>query len=187
MQEYKLAISNAGKILIFALLTILSVPALVYILFEIDNQFIRSNPFIMILIILIPALILTIWLITNQNRDGLKISNIGIESNNLGTIKWHEIAFCSWEMIRGSFSVYIKLKDNTRLSVGSLSSWKNYSKGYNELINFFVEIQKINNELPENEKFKIYNGKLSNIYTIGFIIFFIGLLIFTVVFNMIKK
>lgn len=186
MREYKLYVGNLRKELIVILFALLPTIALFIILYEINGQFFHENSFIMTLIALFPTMVLIIRSIINKKKIGLKITEMGIESKYKETIKWQEILYCSWETFRGNPSIYLKLKDNTRLSIGPWSTLQNYSQSYEELRIFFKEIQKINNELPTSEKFKVYIEKNSGIELMVILFFMVGIVVFFVVFSIIK-
>jgi uncharacterized membrane protein YqjE len=186
MREFNLGIANIGKTLLIAGLTIITGPLIFFVITKLDRQFPVVNTFISILIFIIPFVIFIIWLLIQKYKDVFRVTSAGIESKSHGIIKWQDIDHCSWESIRGSISVYLKLKNKTRISFG-VSTWKSYSKGYNELQDFFNEIKKTQENLPEKDKFQIYEERISGLITIAFIVFMLGLLIVLIVFNIVNK
>ncbi len=186
MRKYNLGIANIGKTLLITGLTIITGPLIFFAITKHDPKFPEANTFISILIFIIPFVIFIIWLLNQKYKDVFKVTSDGIESENHEIIKWQDIDHCSWESIRGSISVYLKLKNKKRLSIG-VSTWKDYSKGYNELQAFFNEIQKAQEILTEKDKFQIYNERISCILTVAFIVLMLGLLIVMIVFNVINK
>jgi len=186
MREYNLGIANIGKTLLIAGLTIITGPLIFFAITKFDYQFPAVNTLISILIFIIPFIFFIIWLLNQKYKDVFKVTSVGIESENHGLIKWQDIDHCSWESIRGSISVYLKLKNKKRLSIG-VSTWKGYSKGYNELQDFFNEIQKAQVNLPEKAKIRIYNERISGFLTFAFIVLMLGLLIVLIIFNIINK
>jgi len=186
MTEYNLGIANTGKTLLITGLTIITGPLIFFIISMLDFQFLKVNILISILIFIIPFVLFIIWLLTQKYKDIVKVTSFGIESEKHGVIKWQEIDHCSWESFRGSLNVYLKLKNKKRLSFGA-SSWKDYSKGYYDLKDFFDEIQKARENLPEKDRFRIFKERISSFFTTGFIVFIIGLIMTLIIFNMIKK
>jgi hypothetical protein len=186
MTEYNLGIANIGKTLLITWLTIITGPLIFFIISILDYQFLKGNILILFLLFIIPFVLFIIWLLTQKYKDIFKVTSIGIESEKHGVIRWQDIDHCSWESFRGSLSVYLKLKNKKRLSFGA-SSWKDYSKGYNELKDFFDEIQKARENLPEKDRFRIFKERISSFFTMGIIIFIIVLLMALIIFNMIKK
>jgi hypothetical protein len=186
MREYNLGIANIGKTLWISGLTIITGPLIIFIISKLDYQVVRINTLVSILIIITPVVFLLIWLLTQKYKDFFKVTSVGIESVNHGIIKWQDIDHCSWESYKGSISVYLKLKNKKRLSI-SASALKVYSKGFNELQDFFNEIQKVQENLPEKDKFRISKERISNFITMGFIVCILGILIGLTIFNLIKK
>jgi hypothetical protein len=185
MTEYNLGISNIGKTILFTVLTIIAGPIIFYIFSKLNDQFLKAHNLIAILIFIFPVVLFIIWLLTQKYKDVFKVTSCGIESRNHGVIKWQDVDHCSWESFRGSTSVFLKLKNKKRFSIGA-STWKNYSKGYSDLINFFNEIKKVKEKLPEGERFRIFENRISNLFRLGFIMFIVGVILTIIIFSMIK-
>lgn len=162
MTKYKYGIVNNRMILRIVGLMMISFSLFLYFLFRFVDLDL-SNKFIIIILVFILLLgSLIIWLRTKNFKDNFHLSINGIESEHHDIIKWEDIKYCSWETYRGGIYIYLKLKNKKQVSISRNSSRKGYSNDYNELRNLFEEIKTFRENLSENEKFQIYEDKLTN-------------------------
>jgi hypothetical protein len=170
MKQYDLAIANLGKILLIVGLMIAWVPIMTYVIYLIDLDFLRIHTLISIFLILIlPFGLFMLIIFSQRKKDVLRLTSYGIESDNHGIIKWLDIDMCSWETSRGTYAIYLKLRTNKWLSIVPSSIWKNYSEKVNDLRELYDEINQIRNNLPESDRFRMYEGRITNwIYIVTF-------------------
>jgi hypothetical protein len=186
--KYNLAIINVSKALTILLSIISWAPVAFTVIYQLDSNFMKEQTIIALTIILVPPIsFLILWLMFQKNGDVFTVTENGIESKNHGKISWNEISICSWESFRGSISINLLLKNKKSLSISPTSTWKNYSKSYDDLKCFIEEIKNTRNKLPEKESLKIVEGRISNKFNLGLVIFIIILLIGMVIFNFIKN
>ena len=188
MMKYNFAIGNIGKALLIIILMIAWVPLITLIISYLDSLFLKENTLIGMGIIFLPPIgLLTIWISQLKNKDVFQISDTGIESETHGIIRWEDIRILSWESFRGSIGIYLILKDRKRLMISPSSQWRHYDKGFADLKKFFDEIHMSKKDLLEKNGVKIANGRLTNTFNTGFVIFLISFILVMIIINLYKK
>lgn len=162
MTKYKYGIANNRMILRIIGLMMILFSLFIYFLFSsVDLDL--SNKFIIIIAVFILSFgSLIIWLWTKKFKDNFHLSSNGIESEHHDIIKWEDIKYCSWETYKGGIYIYIKLKNKKQVSISRISFWKDDLNEFKELRTLFEDIKTFSENLSENEKFQIYENKVTN-------------------------
>jgi hypothetical protein len=75
-----------------------------------------------ILLFLITVASFVIWLMKQSFKNSITVTSEGLQTSMRGILPWSEIAWCSWEVSKGSPSIHIKRKGANSLRISSNSN-----------------------------------------------------------------